>query len=86
MADLHADMWDCPDEDWGYEPEVLIGVKVLHVTEKAILIEYKNKTAWFPKSICFVDGDCIEFEEWFNPNWEVSQSRTKVKPIEGDYV
>ncbi len=85
MAELHY----CYDEDsfTGVEDESeeLIGTKVVHITEKAVLIMYNADSAWFPKSVIFkLEEDCMSYNYSFEPDWKPIH-RTKIKPIEGDF-
>jgi len=74
-------------EDWSdyYDDqlEVLIGIKVIHETANAYLIQKHNSQAWFPRSISYIDEDTIEYNSDFSPSWI---QLYKFKEIEGDFV
>ena len=64
------------DYDW-YEPEVydnpsglsLIEATIVKQTQKAYLIEFKNKdTAWVPKSVVDVKQNSLYLQDWFFEN------------------
>ena len=65
------------DEHDYYEPEVydnpsrlsLIGATIVKQTQKAYLIEFKNKdTAWVPKSVIVIKQDSLYLYDWFFEN------------------
>jgi hypothetical protein len=73
----------------GYPPEeeneVLIDIRILTKTNKAMLIRHKNRQAWFPNSVILLLKDnCLEYMINFDPTWkQVTQRRRS--PIEGNF-
>ena len=71
-----------PPDDDNYE--VLIGIRMLHQTSKAILIQHKNRQAWFPRAVIYtIEKDALEYKVNFDPAWKVIAHR--VKSIVGDF-
>lgn len=83
MADYYneRDNWDDGRDS---EPEYLLSIKVIHETDKAFLIQHKNKQAWFPKSICDIEDDYIEWQNWFLPDWQIIATN-KMLPSKGEF-
>jgi hypothetical protein len=67
------------------EYEVLLSVELITQTDKAYLIRHKNRQAWFPKFISHLEDDCLEYKDFFIPDWESFGANKKMSPIEGDF-
>ncbi|RKZ94135.1 MAG: hypothetical protein DRQ40_06470 [Gammaproteobacteria bacterium] len=67
------------------EPEVILDIKVLHETDKAKLIQHKNRQAWFPNSvISSLDDECMEYSIYYLPAWKQTGTK-RMKAITGDF-
>ena len=85
MSEWDEMMYDCREDM--VETEILLNIKIVRETEKAYLIaNKKGQESWFPKSVVLAcdDGEAIEFEQWFGPNWSQLQ-KTAMDSIEGDF-
>lgn len=70
MADMYDYDYDPLDMDCEPETIVLLKVKVLHQTERAVLIEHKGKQAWFPKDCADLEwNEALRYDAFFNPKW-----------------
>ena len=72
-------------DEWyeqGDESETLIDITILARTNKATLIQHKNRQAWFPKSIAVIDEDTITYPLWCDPKWITITKR--MSPIKDD--
>lgn len=71
------DAWDWIDEPDEEDFQVFENCKVIHLTEKAMLVERGNERAWVPlaaivKGVGIVGevGDLL-VNEWFEVEWKV---------------
>lgn len=72
-------------EPFGDESETLIGTKIIHTTDKAVLIRHCNRQAWFPKAVVHtLEKDCIEYLYTFDPTWK-SIDHQRMPAIGGDF-
>ena len=72
-------------DDYDDDGEILTDISIEHETELAILVQRKNASAWFPKSVIVTqEPDVLVYQSRFSPDWKTSSSNTRA--IEGDFT
>ena len=73
-------------EEFDTGSEAIVNIKILHTTHKAVLIQHKNRQAWFPRAVVFhLNDEILEYKWQFKPAWK-SILQPRMKSIAGDFI